>query len=453
MIGAPAAGTGKLRLFRFCVYGLVLATSGTQFAVVPILPAYAHQFHLSGIEQGAVLGATGLAALAVSLPAGALADRFGARRLTIWAGGLMTAGVFAQALATSFPLLLGSRLVFGIGYAVVWTAGLAWLADVVPGGAGLGGSVASAGAGGVAGPAFSGIMVQYFGLAATFLAVAAVLAVLTIALILLRMPAAPPQPATRMGGTLRAATFDRGTIGAAAAIVIAGGTTGVSSLLVPARLHVAGLTSGRIGLAFAVAGVLFVAGSSVTAALGRRAVRMSVIMAAMLALALAFSPATLSTASFAIIAMLCATTVARSVLWTVSYPLAAAGAERSGAGVGVVMGLLNGVWAVTVLLSPLAAGFVAGLLSAQAVFGLTAAACVVTLAATAVTVRGGRRRDPGHDRAHGGSGAVGGGEPVSLAAVERRLQPGVQRHAVRRKGRAAVKHSREGDNAGTDDHR
>lgn len=390
MTGAAAAGAGKLRLFRFCVYGLVLATSGTQFAVVPILPVYAHKFALSGIQQGAVLGATGLAALAISLPAGALSDRFGARRLTLWAGALMTAGVFAQALATSFPLLLGSRLVFGIGYAVVWTAGLAWLADAAPGGPGLGGSVASAGAGGVAGPAFSGIMVQYFGLASTFLAVAAVLAVLTAALVLLRMPAATSAPSARMGGRLRAATSDRSTIGAAAAIIIAGGTTGVSALLVPARLRAAGLPPGRIGLVFAVAGVLFVLGSSLTAALGRRAVCMPVVMTAMLALALAFSPATVSTASFAIIAMLCATTAARSVLWTVSYPLAAAGAERSGAGVGVVMGLLNGLWAVTVLLSPLAAGFVAGLASAQAVFGLTAAACVVVLAATAVTVRGDR---------------------------------------------------------------
>jgi predicted MFS family arabinose efflux permease len=382
-----AAGTGKMRLFRFCVYGLVLATSGTQFALVPVLPSYAHAFGLSGIQQGAVLGATGLAALAVSMPAGALSDRLGARRLTLWAGVLMTAGVLAQALANSFPLLLGARLVFGIGYAVVWTAGLAWLAGAVPGDRGLGGSVASAGAGGVAGPAYAGIMVQYFGLTSTFLSVAAILGVLTAALALLRMPAARRAPPARMGRRLRAASSERSTVGAAAAIVIAGGTTGVSALLVPARLHAAGLPPGRIGLAFAVAGVLFVLGSTVTAALGRRAVCMRVVMAGMLALALAFSPAIVSTASFAVIAMLCATTIARSVLWTVSYPLAAAGAERSGAGVGVVMGLLNGVWAVTVLLGPLAAAIVAGHASPKAVFGLTAAACVAVLAATAVTVR------------------------------------------------------------------
>ena len=390
--GATAtAGKGRLRLFRFCVYGLVLATSATQFAVVPVLPTYAHTFGLSGVQQGAVLGATGLAALAVSMPAGALADRFGARKLTLWAGVLMTAGVFTQALATSFPLLLGSRLVFGIGYAVVWTAGLAWLADAAPGGPGLGGSVASAGAGGVAGPAYAGIMVQYAGLATTFLIVAAILGALTAVLVLLRMPAAPPVPSARVGSRLRAATSDRGTIGAAAAIVVAGGTTGVSALLVPALLHAAGLPPGRIGLVFAVAGGLFVLGSTLTAAVGGRAVRLAVITAAMAALALAFAPAIMSGTALALIVMLCATTVARSVLWTVSYPLAALGAERSGAGVGVVLGLLNGVWAVTVLLSPLVAGFVTGFASAQAVFGLTAAACAVVLAATVASLRPPRR--------------------------------------------------------------
>jgi MFS family permease len=414
---AAAAGKGRLRLFRFCVYGLVLATSGTQFAVVPVLPTYAHAFGLSGVQQGAVLGATGLAALAVSMPAGALSDRFGARKLTLWAGVLMTAGVFAQALATSFPLLLGSRLVFGIGYAVVWTAGLAWLADAAPGGPGLGGSVASAGAGGVAGPAYAGIMVQYVGLTTTFLIVAAILGALTAVLVLLRMPAAPPVPSARMGSRLRAATSDRGTIGAAAAIVVAGGTTGVSALLVPALLHEAGLPPGRIGLVFAVAGGLFVLGSTLTATVGGRAVRLAVITAAMAALGLAFTPAIVSTTALALVVMLCATTIARSVLWTVSYPLAALGAERSGAGVGVVLGLLNGVWAVTVLLSPLVAGFVAGFASAQAVFGLTAAACAVVLAATVVMVHPPRRRaatpgTTGH-LAHAGRGGKGHGSKSS----------------------------------------
>ena len=388
---AATRGPGPLRLFRFLIYGLVLASSAAQYAVVPILPVYAHRFGLSGLQQGMVLGATGLATLAVSLPAGALSDRFGARRLTLWAGWLMAAALLAQALAGSFPVLLAARLGFGVGFAMVWTAGLSWLTEAAPGGPGLGGTVASAGAGGVVGPALAGVAVQYFGLVSPFLAVAAGFAVLTLGLGLLRVRAVAPAPSAPMGTSLRAATADRRTIVAAAAIVIAGGTTGVSALLVPAGLHAAGAAPGQIGLVFAAAGVLFVVASTLTTAAGRRAVCMPVVMAGMLALALGVSPAIVTAAPFALVAMQCATTAARSVLWTVSYPLAAAGSERSGAGLGVVMGLLNGVWAATVLLGPLAAGLAADRLSAQAVFALTAVACLAVLAIT-VLVAGPLRR-------------------------------------------------------------
>jgi len=196
--------------------------------------------------------------------------------------------------------------------------------------------------------------------------------------------------------------------------VTAGATTGVSALLVPAQLHVAGASPGQIGLVFALGGVLFVVTSMLTTTVGRRAVRISVVMAGMLALALALSPAILATAPVAIVTMQCATTAARSLLWTVSYPLAADGAERSGAGMGVVMGLLNGVWAATALLGPLAAGLAAGRLNAQAIFGLTAAGCLAMLAVT-VLVAGPLRRSarlayaPGSGPAPGDGPAPDGG--------------------------------------------
>jgi MFS family permease len=385
---AGSCARPRLGLFRLLVYGLVLASSSAQFAIVPIMPTYAHRFGLSGFEQGMVLAATGLATLAVSVPAGALSDRFGARRLTLWAGLLMTIAILAQAGATDFPALLASRLAFGIGYGVVWTAGLSWIADAVPAGPGLGGSVASAGVGGVAGPAASGALVQYFGLATPWLATATGFALITIGLALLRMPARRPAvPSASAAASLRAAAADRNTICAAVAIVAAGVTTGVSALLVPAQLHAAGASPGRIGLDFAMAGTLFVAASTLTASAGRRALRTSVLCGGMLVLAAALSPAALTAAPLAIVAMLCMTTAARSVLWTVSYPLAAEGARQSSAGLGVVVGLLNAIWAATTVLGPLVAGLAVEHLSPRAVFGLTEAACAAALAATFAVAR------------------------------------------------------------------
>jgi MFS family permease len=374
------------RLFRVLIYGLVLASSSAQYAVVPIMPTYAHRFGLSGFEQGMILGAPGLATLAVAVPAGALSDRFGARRLTLWAGMLMAIAMLGQALAGDFPVLLGSRLLFGIGYGVVWTAGLSWIAEVMPGGSGLGGSVASAGAGGVAGPAVSGVLVQYFGLATPWLAIAAGFALITAGLGLMRVRAGKTAPEASAAASLRAAAADRNTICAAVAIVMAGVTTGVNTLIVPAQLHASGASPGRIGLDFAIAGMSFVAVSMLTASAGHRALRMSVICGGMLVLAAAISPAALTAAPLAIVAMLCMTTAARSVLWTVSYPLAAEGARQSSAGLGVVVGLLNGVWAATAVLGPLAAGLAVEHLSVRSVFGLTEAACGAALAVTVAVV-------------------------------------------------------------------
>src|SRR5580700_11523986 len=176
------------RAFRLLMYGLILASAAAQFALVPVMPVYAHRLGLSGLQQGLLLGATGLATLAVSVPAGTLADRLGARRITLAAGLLMAAATAAQALAGSFPALLAARLAFGAGYGMVWTAGLCWLAAGAAGPRALGGSVASAGVGGVAGPAVSGALTQHFGLAVPLLASAAGFVVITAGLAALRVP-------------------------------------------------------------------------------------------------------------------------------------------------------------------------------------------------------------------------------------------------------------------------
>jgi MFS family permease len=367
-------------LLRPLVYGLILASAAAQFGIVPIIPSYAHRLGLSGLEQGLVLGATGLAALAVSLPAGALSDRFGPRRVTLWAGLMMTVATLAQAFAGDFAALFAARLAFGMGYGMVWTAALCWLASAVAGASAVGGSVACAGIGGVAGPAISGVLVQHLGLAVPALATSGCFAAITIGLGALRVPASQAGPRGRVTASVRAAATDRSVICAAAAVVIAGLTTGVSSLLVPARLHAAGASAGRIGLDFAISGVLFVVGSTLTASAGRRALRLPVICCGLLVIAAAISPAVVSTAPLALVTMLCVTTAARSVLWTVSYPLAADAAQQRGVGTGAALGLLNGIWAATAVLGPLAAGAAAEHLSARVVFGLTQVACVAGLA-------------------------------------------------------------------------
>jgi DHA1 family multidrug resistance protein-like MFS transporter len=398
VVQAARTGAGG-RLFRWLIGALILVSAAAQFALVPVVPVYARRFGLSGFEQGMVLGATGLATLVVSVPAGAMSDRFGPRRVTLAAGLLMAAATAAQALSGGFPALLAARLAFGAGYGMVWTAGLCWLAGAAAGGPpALGGSVAAAGVGGVAGPAASGALAQHVGLGVPLLVTAAGFAVITAGLAAFRVPPGPAAPragngpaAPRAGKApgLRAVAVNRDLVGAAAAVVTAGLSTGVCALLVPALLHAAGASAGRIGLYFAAAGIMFAVGSAVTAVAGRRAVSLPVTCAGMFVLTAALTPAVVGATPLALLVMLCVTTAARSVLWTVSYSLAAGGA---GGGLGASIGLLNLIWAATAVLGPLAAGLAAEHLGAGAAFGLTQAACGIALAVTATMTWRGRRR-------------------------------------------------------------
>ncbi|MGH9305236.1 MAG: MFS transporter, partial [Acidimicrobiales bacterium] len=381
-----SAGDRSTRAFllRCTLYAFVLLSGCMQVAVVPLLPAYGHRFGLSGVEQGMLLACTGVATLGVALPSGALSDRLGARRVTLWAGALMAAAALLEAVAPSFGVLLLSRLLFGAGYGVTWTSGLSWLSEISPSRSSIGGSVTSGGIGSVAGPALFGYLAQYLGLSIPFLGAAVAFVVVTAGLALGRPAQGEAASSSPIGAGLLVAMSDRCTISAAAAIVVAGITSGVAYLLVPEELHAAGSSSGAIGLAFSAAGVLFVAASVITASTGRRAVRLAVAVGGMLVLALAMSPAVASTASLAVVGMLCATAGARAVVWTVAYPLGAVGAERSGAGIGLVMGLLNGVWAVVAVVSPLLAGVVAEHAGDRTAFALAEVVSIGIALATAM---------------------------------------------------------------------
>ena len=223
------------------------------------------------------------------------------------------------------------------------------------------------------------------------LATAAIFAVITAGLALLRVPPGPaaPYPARTRGE--RPALKHHDLIGAGAAVVTAGLSTGVCALLVPARLHAAGASPGQIGLAFAAAGILFAVGSALTAAAGRRAVNLPVTCAGLLVLVAALALAVVGTTPLPLVAMLCVTTAARSVLWTVSYPLAASASASGGTGLGASVGLLNVIWAATAVLGPLGAGVAAGHLGAPAAFGLTDVICAAALAVTAALTWRGRR--------------------------------------------------------------
>src|SRR3978361_1929939 len=113
------------------MYGLILVGEFSWSAVVPLVTTFADQLHLSQSTAGLLAAATGLPVLSISIPAGMLADRYGARPLTLASAALMSRARVAHALPGFWPLL-AARFVFGLGFGMVWTAGIAWISELAP---------------------------------------------------------------------------------------------------------------------------------------------------------------------------------------------------------------------------------------------------------------------------------------------------------------------------------
>src|SRR3989442_5962874 len=98
-------------------------------AIVPLVPAFSQRFGLTKLEGGELLASTSVAILLVSIPAGMLSERFGVHMLTLVSLVVIAAGELGQGLAGSFIALLAARFVFGLGFGILWTAGIAWLSE------------------------------------------------------------------------------------------------------------------------------------------------------------------------------------------------------------------------------------------------------------------------------------------------------------------------------------
>lgn len=217
-LALPTAGlTGERRetLLWMCV--LIGANQLGFGAIVPVAPLYAQGFGVSETAVGLTIGVYGLARFGINVPAGRLADRHGRRRLLALGGIVTVLGNLLCALAPGYAAFLGARFVAGAGAAMVLTGGQTVLADISePRNRGRvmalyqGVFLFAVGAG----PLPGGLLAARFGLAAPFVANAA-LAALALAVAWLRVPetrglrrdaaaeSSPPLPLRRQLALLR----------------------------------------------------------------------------------------------------------------------------------------------------------------------------------------------------------------------------------------------------------
>jgi MFS family permease len=373
------------RQLLWLLYALFFMAGLAQAAIVPLLPRLATLYDLSPSETAMLLALPGLSMLAVSVPAGLAADRFGARPMTLAAGGLLCLSCLAQA-APSLALVLAGRIAFGVSFGLIWTTGMAWLSDIDTGtkGGRMGPAVMYSSVGVMGGPAFSGILAQRAGLGLPFVLIALVSALVTIPLTFgsgagrgpagcstdeRRLADCPPVKRRRTGRRAapqsppqRAAlirSLRRPGVGAAAGgLVVSGAVAGISQLLITMGLHDSGLSTSRIGLAFSVAAVCYIVASAWIVRLGERAHTLRFNALATLALALALLPALTGDGTVALLGALLLTASPRAAISTVAYSLASTPDGDEGGSEGVVFGMLNGGWAAATVLMPLLAGVI-----------------------------------------------------------------------------------------------
>ena len=127
------AAAARLALIRLCAAGFVAYCS---YAIcrTPLLPLFARELGAGPSLIGFVMGASTLTGIVVKLPAGALSDIFGRRRLLL-AGALVFATLpFTYLAASTLLVLILLRFAHGSATAIFGPVASATLSDIAPSG-------------------------------------------------------------------------------------------------------------------------------------------------------------------------------------------------------------------------------------------------------------------------------------------------------------------------------
>lgn len=359
------------------VYGLILVGELMWAAMIPLVPAFARELQLSPFATGLLVSGTGAAVLVVSVPAGMLADRIGARRVAVGATFFLALGLLGHALPPTFAGLFASRVVFGIGFGALWTAGVALAGELAPPehrARALALPMTIAGGAFMLGPALAGFAAEHVGARPPF-AVAALLAIgLGASLAYGRGPApvAGPERSRVTLRRLRRAT--RIQVGLACTI-IAGLTGSAIFLIVPLQLADEGMGSAGIGVVLTLSAVGFTLTSTFVTRAGARAATATVAAVATVLLAAPMLLPVLAAGVLPLVVVLACRGPVVAVLFGISYPLCVEGADEAALGRGAVLGLLNMAWAAASVIGPIAAGAAAQIGGNSLVYILLAITC------------------------------------------------------------------------------
>lgn len=352
------------RITVVLLFGAIFVAELGWAGISPLLPSFQDRYALTDVATGLIVSVASVGILLVSLPAGALTNRYSVRTLTLWSLAALALGNLGVGLSRSYVAVLVARSVFGVGLGTMWVTGTAWLHDA----AGEGGPRALAlttsvvGAASLIGPAVTGALGERYSLGMPFVLLGGVVVVVLIVLAMLRAPTGRTvDPGPPLGEMLRAARVDVMMLSSLVLTLAVALMWMSAELLVPLRLAEHGFGASEIGLAFSAASIVFVVASAVTSARAERYATARLSAAWTVAFAACVLIAVVGVAPAPTIAFLVAMGLTTGVLVALTYPLGVAGAAQGGFNVAVVGALINLVWALSGLLGPTVGGAAAQL--------------------------------------------------------------------------------------------
>ena len=377
------------------LYIAILVGEMSWSSVSPLLPSFATKYSLGDSETGLILSVASIGILLISIPAGAVTRRIGARRLTVASALTMTVGDVGIGLAGSYGWLLAGRALFGLGMGMLWVGATSWLHDAAGDQRSQALSMTSAviGIGSLVGPAFAGVVGEHFGLGAPFLILAVVSFGVVIALLFESSGTAgtPSDEEPALQDMVRAAVGDRLIKGSVLLMLIGSLLWLTTYLLVPLRLDAAGWSAADIGIAFSVSSLIY---AGVSWAVARRAERwatMGFAAASTAGLAASLMVVVASGSVAATVGFLLLAGIATAVMIALTFPLGVAGSRH--VSVAMVGGLLNVAWAISGIVGPTLGGVAAETVGDRMTFFLLAA---LTAASALWMLHARRRLGAGH---------------------------------------------------------
>ena len=352
------------------------------FAVLaPLLPYYRDEFGLSESALGLLSALYAAGGLVGAVPSGLLAVRVGVRPTVLGGLGIIVVTSVAFGLADSVWVLYAARFGQGVGSALAWTGGLAWLVAAAPRerrGELIGIAMGAAVAGALLGPVLGGVA-SLTGPALAFAAVAATgvglaaWAWVTPAF----KPADEPQPAR----ALLAAFRERRVVSGFWLVSLAAFLLGVASVVAPLELDDLGWGALGISAAFLISAGIEAGMNPLIGRWSDRQGRFAPVRAGLVAAAALSLLLPWIDGAWPYIVVVTAAVVTYGVNWVPGTALLSDGAEAAGLDQGFGFAILNVAWAPANVVGAVLGGVLAGTAGGSSAYVLAAGLCLLTLAA------------------------------------------------------------------------